>query len=73
MAIYYFEVHYPLEALREAVVNAVIHRDYSRRGESIRVFYYADYVEYTSPFHHSLPLPTNFLKRNDGLCLLRSR
>ena len=40
---------YPLEALREAVVNAVIHRDYSRRGESIRVFYYADRVEIHSP------------------------
>ena len=40
---------YPLEALREAVVNAVIHRDYTRRGESIRVFYYADRVEVHSP------------------------
>lgn len=40
---------YPLEALREAVVNAVIHRDYSRRGESIRLFYYEDRIEVHSP------------------------
>jgi ATP-dependent DNA helicase RecG len=40
---------YPLEALREAVVNAVIHRDYTRRGESIRVFYYADRIEVHNP------------------------
>src|ERR1700731_2886533 len=40
---------YPIEALREAIVNAVIHRDYSRRGEGIRVFYYADRVEIHSP------------------------
>jgi predicted HTH transcriptional regulator len=40
---------YPIEALREAIVNAVIHRDYSRYGESIRVFYYADRIEIHSP------------------------
>lgn len=40
---------YPIEALREAVVNAVIHRDYSKMGESIRVFYYIDRVEIHSP------------------------
>lgn len=40
---------YPLEALREAVVNAVIHRDYSRRGERIRLLYYADRIEVHSP------------------------
>jgi len=40
---------YPLEALREAVVNAIVHRDYSRVGESIRVFYYTDRVEIHSP------------------------
>jgi predicted HTH transcriptional regulator len=40
---------YPLEALREAIVNAVIHRDYSKVGESIRVFYYPDRVEIHSP------------------------
>src|SRR5437899_12967061 len=40
---------YAIEALREAVVNAVIHRDYSRSGESIRIFYYTDRVEIHSP------------------------
>jgi ATP-dependent DNA helicase RecG len=40
---------FPLEALREAVVNAVVHRDYSKAGESVRVFYYADRVEIHSP------------------------
>jgi len=40
---------YPIEALREALVNAVVHRDYSRYGESIRAFYYADRIEIHSP------------------------
>lgn len=30
-------------------MNAVIYRDYTRRGESIRVFYYADRIEVHSP------------------------
>ncbi len=40
---------YSLEVLREAVINAVVHRDYSKRGESVRVFYYPDRVERHSP------------------------
>ena len=40
---------YPYEALREALVNAVAHRDYSLEGESIRIFFYADRVEIHSP------------------------
>jgi len=43
------EPEYPHEALREAVVNAVVHRDYSRRGETVRVFMYPDRVEIRSP------------------------
>ena len=40
---------YPLEALREAVVNAVVHRDYSLEGETVRIFFYTDRVEVHSP------------------------
>ncbi len=40
---------YSIEVLREAVINAVVHRDYSKRGESVRIFYYPDRVEVHSP------------------------
>jgi len=40
---------YPMEALREAVVNAVVHRDYSLKSEKVRVFYYPDHIEIHSP------------------------
>jgi len=43
------EPEYPLEALREAVVNAVVHRDYSLTGEAVRLFYYPDRIEVHSP------------------------
>jgi len=40
---------YPFEALREAVVNAVAHRDYALEGQAIRIFFYTDRVEIRSP------------------------
>ena len=40
--------HYPIEALREAVVNAVTHRDWTRY-EEIEVARYVDRVEILSP------------------------
>jgi ATP-dependent DNA helicase RecG len=40
---------YSLEVLREALINEVVHRDYSKRDESVRVFYYPDRVEVHNP------------------------
>lgn len=40
---------YPLPVVREAIVNAVAHRDYSIRGEGIRVIMYSDRLEVYSP------------------------
>jgi len=40
---------YPLAALREAVVNAVVHRDYRIDNEAIRILLYPDRIEIHSP------------------------
>jgi predicted HTH transcriptional regulator len=40
---------YPLEAIREAVTNAVVHRDYSISGNDIKVAVFDDMLEITSP------------------------
>jgi len=40
---------YPLEALREAIVNAVCHRDYTISGAAIRLLLFEDRLEIRSP------------------------
>ena len=40
---------YPLEAIREALINAVIHRDYAILGSDIKLAIYDDMLEITSP------------------------
>ena len=40
--------HYPVEALREALLNAVVHRDWTRSVE-VEVVAYGDRLEITSP------------------------
>ncbi|MGP8234156.1 MAG: ATP-binding protein [Limisphaerales bacterium] len=45
---------YPYEALREALINALAHRDYALHGSSIRVEKFADRIVITSP---GLPPP----------------
>jgi len=40
---------YPFEAIREAVINAVAHRDYTRRGAPIKISIFDDRVEVDNP------------------------
>jgi ATP-dependent DNA helicase RecG len=40
---------YPLPVVREAIVNAVAHRDYSIRGDDARVLMFSDRMEIYSP------------------------
>ena len=39
----------PLDAIREAIVNAVVHRDYAHEGTDVEVSLYADRLEVISP------------------------
>jgi ATP-dependent DNA helicase RecG len=43
------ETEYPQSAVREALVNAVAHRDYRLTGRSIEIRMYTDRLEVTSP------------------------
>lgn len=52
----------PLDALREALVNALVHRDYSMRGTSIYVSVFDDRVEIVNPGG----LPVGITKANFG-------
>ena len=40
---------YPETACREALVNAVVHRDYSREGSPVEIFVYDDRMDFKSP------------------------
>ena len=40
---------YPMPVVREAIVNAIAHRDYSIRGEGIRILMFRDRLEIYSP------------------------
>ena len=40
---------YPLLAVRELIINAIIHRDYSLQGKDIKVAIFDDMLEITSP------------------------
>lgn len=50
---------YPKEAIREALVNAVAHRDYSIAGTQIDVDIYSDRIEIVSPGSWLLPKDNN--------------
>jgi ATP-dependent DNA helicase RecG len=48
---------YPMEALRELLVNAVAHRDYNVQGDNIHIYIFVDRIEIHSP--GELPGPVN--------------
>ena len=60
-----FEI--PLDALREAVVNAIVHRDYSMKGTSIYLRIFDDRIEIENPGG----LPRGITKENFGKTSIR--
>jgi len=62
---------YPLEAVREALINAIIHRDYAILGSDIKVAIYDDMLEITSP--GPLPDLLSFEDLGTGRSEIRNR
>ena len=68
---------YSMKAVFEALVNAVVHRDYSKHGSKIRLFIFSDRLELYSPgaLANTLTvdtLPYNQVTRNELLARLLS-
>jgi len=55
------EPEYPLEAVRELLVNAIAHRDYSQQGDTIHLHIFADRLEIRSPGKLPGPVTLNNL------------
>lgn len=52
---------YPIEAVRELIVNAVAHRDYNIQGDNIHINFFSDRLEVQSPGGLSGPVNLNNL------------
>lgn len=61
----------PAAALREAVINAIVHADYSERGAPIRIAIFEDRIEVESP--GLLPLGLTIDDIRKGVSKLRNR
>ncbi|KZX11264.1 ATP-binding protein [Methanobrevibacter curvatus] len=69
---------YPYDALREAIVNALAHRDYDLVGASVSISIFVDRIEITSPGNLIPPLKISSLEgryshRNGRICELFHR
>jgi len=63
---------YPFEAIREAIVNAIAHRDYNIYGNTITFYIYSDRIEIINPGKSLVPLDrlgkSNPIHRNENIC-----
>lgn len=59
------KIAFPTDAVREAIVNAVTHRDYTREGTDIEVSLYGDRMEVISP--GQLPNGVTVEKMKEGV------
>jgi len=62
---------YPPIVLREAVINAVVHADYSFKGATIQIAIFSDRIEITNP--GALPYGLSLEKALSGISQLRNR
>lgn len=61
---------YPLLVLREAIINSLVHRNYSITGSKIRIFMFDDRIEFRSP--GKLPNTVTIEKMKIGVSYARN-
>lgn len=62
---------YPPVVLREAVINAIVHADYSFKGANIKIAIFSDRIEIKNP--GALPYGLSLEKALSGVSQLRNR
>jgi ATP-dependent DNA helicase RecG len=62
---------YPLPAVREAIINSIVHADYAQRGAPIRISLFADRLEIENPGLLPAGLTVEDIRR--GISKLRNR
>lgn len=62
---------YPIKAIREAVINSLVHADYSIKGMNIKVAIFDDRIEITNP--GALPYGLTLKTALSGISKLRNR
>jgi ATP-dependent DNA helicase RecG len=65
-AVFKERVMYPEDACREALVNAITHRDYSAEGQGIEIFIFDDRMEVRSPGNLLSSIPLEALRELKG-------
>ena len=63
---------YPVEAVREIILNAVIHRDWSLTGQHIRIFMFDDRIEVHSPGKLMPGITVEQLSKSESHSVLRN-
>jgi len=63
---------YPVEAVREIILNAVIHRDWSLTGQHIRIFMFDDRIEIHSPGKLMPGIAVEQLRKGESHSVLRN-
>ncbi|KKL55648.1 hypothetical protein LCGC14_2253320, partial [marine sediment metagenome] len=64
-------LQFPSVAIRESIINAVVHTDYSIKGTSIQIAIFDDRIEITNP--GALPYGLTLTEALNGMSLLRNR
>lgn len=60
-------LEYPYDAVREAIINAIAHRDYEIKGTDVTFFIYDDRIEIISPGNLKFPLTLNNLEDGNSV------